>query len=87
MDAVVKHRPLPQPPPATYPPVEVKASNGDLGHVTGEAACAWGGGAGGRGRGRAETMATDGLINPMSKWDKNSSCNSNPKCSNAKGAK
>lgn len=46
-----------------------------------------GGGAGGRGRGRAETMATAGLINPMSKWDKNSSCNSNPKCSNAKGAK
>lgn len=49
MNAVVKHRPPAQPPPATYPPVAVKASNGDLGYVTGEAACAWGGGGQGKG--------------------------------------
>lgn len=58
------------------PPVEMKSSNGDLDNVAGETACEDG-----------ETIITAELINQMRKRDKNSSCSSNPECSNAKGAK
>lgn len=55
-------------------PMEVKGSDGDLGKVLERLLAGWG---------SVETMVAAGLIKPVRKWDKNSSCNSS---SDGKGA-